>query len=270
MKYNKVKIFFSAILFASFILLGACSDYVDTEIASPMVSGDNPSVYFVKENATRYELEPGENAEFTLTVERANGSSALDVPIKVITNPDASFIVPDKVSFASGAKIANFVVKMSPTAKTGSPLGLELAFDESNVNPYLVEYGSYIAQVTLLKWVKYSIGTFTSEFFEDSWEQELFKAEGTNKFRFKNLYAEGYDYDFEWEVDKAKIAFAANKSIQESGYVHSSYGMVSTNTDAAKSAYDGNNSTFSFYIKWTVSAGSFGEFVDTYKVTQKF
>lgn len=268
-KYIKISLFVIALS-----LLG-CSDYVDTEIESPIV--DNAGVSFANENATSYELQPGENAFITLKVKRSQGGSAIDVPIQVVTNTDDAFIVPASVSFAAGETSKDLVVRMSPTAPAGTPLKLQIAFDENYVNPYLASYGDYSGEVLLLNWIKYSVGTYTAAFFGSSWEQELFQAEGTNRFRFFDLYAEGYHYTFLWEKGETAIEFLETPNadgyiVQESGYVHASYGMVSTFTDPSPNytKYDSATNTFIFDRQWNVSAGSFGWQTDTYKITQEF
>lgn len=273
----KINRFLTALSFIVVLTMVACSDYADTEILSPTVAGDNPSVRFIAENQTSFELEPGDNASFTITVKRSSGSTALNAPLQVDVNTDNSFIVPDKVTFAAGENTADLVIAMSPSAPTGVPLTLELSFNKDYVNPYLVEYGSYKGEVSLLKWVKYATGTYTAGFFESSWEQDLFRAEGTNKYRFYDLFSEGFNYEFKWEQGKAAVSPGGTPNssgylVQESGYVHATYGMVSTATDPdpAYSNYNVENETFAFDRQWRVAAGSFGWFTDTYKITQKY
>jgi len=267
----------TALSFIVALTMVSCSEYVDTESLSPTVSGDNPAVRFIEGNQTSFELEPGDNASFTLTVKRSNSSAALDAPLHVDVNTENSFIVPDKVTFAAGENTANLVIAMSPSAPTGVPLNLELSFEADYVNPYLVEYGSYKGEVSLLKWVKYSTGIYTAGFFKDSWEQDLYRAEGTNKYRFYDLFVQGYNYEFLWVQGKVAVTPAGTPNssgylVQESGYVHSSYGMVSTATDPdpAYTNYNAANEVFSFDRQWRVAAGSFGWFTDTYKITQKY
>lgn len=277
MKNMKINRLLVALTFIASLAMAGCSDFVDTEMDSPVVPSNSPAVRFLADNQTSYELEPGENAKFTLTVKRNNEGSALQVPITVVTNTENGFVVPDNVSFAAGQATADILVTMSPTAPTGTPLTLELAFADEFVNPYLTEYAAYKGEASLLNWVKFSTGIYTSGFFEASWEQDLYMAEGTNKFRFYDLFVEGVDYNFEWEVGELAIAPAgtANSSgymVQESGYVHPTHGMVSsaTDPDPAYTYYNSTTKTFSFDRQWTVAAGSFGWFTDTYEITEQF
>lgn len=273
----KINRFLVALTFIASLAFAGCSDYVDTEIDSPVVASSSPAVRFEAANKTSFELEPGENAKFTLSVKRNNPGSALQVPITVVTNTENGFVVPANVSFAAGETTADIQVTMSPTAPTGTPLTLELAFAEEFQNPYLTEYAAYKGEASLLKWVKFSTGIYTSGFFEASWEQDLYMAEGTKKFRFYDLFVEGVDYNFEWTIGAKAIAPAGTPNssgymVQESGYVHSSYGMVSTSTDPdpTYTYYNSTTKTFSFDRQWTVAAGSFGWLTDTYEITEQF
>ena len=156
------------------------------------------------DNETRFELVPTD-ANFTLTVKRSVGGSALQVPVTVVVNTENSFIVPESVAFASGETTAELTISMTPNAPTAVPLALELSFGDENVDPYLVEYGRYFGEVSILNWQVYAIGTFTSGYFGTSWEQELYRAEDTDRYRFYDLFAAGYNYEFEWEEGEEEI-----------------------------------------------------------------
>jgi hypothetical protein len=53
---------------------------------------------------------------------------------------------------------------------------------------------------------------------------------------------------------------ALGVSALQTGYNHPSYGMVIANFLGAEVMTEGNMVQFVFNIKWTVSAGSFGEY----------
>lgn len=273
MKFNKLFIAISVLIAATMV---ACEEYEDVVEPSPVVSADNPAVRFAEANETSFELDPNEDPRFTLTVMRNNDNGALDVPVTVVVNTENSFNVPASVSFASGEKTAELTVTMNQGAPTGQPLALELKFNDEHVNPYLNEYGHYIGEVSLLKWVKYAAGVFTSGFFEQSWEQDLYRAEGTNKFRFYDLFVAGVNYEFEWDgglaIAPGGTPDANGYLVQESGYVHPDYGMVSSTTDpdTAYSYYDSDSDTFVFNRQWTVAAGSFGWLDDFYQITERY
>jgi hypothetical protein len=273
MKINKFFIAISILIAATMV---ACEEYEDVVEPSPVVPADNPAVRFTQDNETSFELDPNADPSFTLTLERSNESAALDVPVTVVVNTENSFNVPGSVSFAAGKKTAELVIEMNAGTPTGVPLTLELKFEDQYVNPYLTEYGYYIGEVSLLKWVKYATGVFTSGFFEQSWDQDLYRAEGTNKYRFYDLFVAGVNYEFEWDgglaISPGGTPNASGYLVQESGYVHPTYGMVSSTTDPDTSYtyYDADSDTFVFNRQWTVADGSFGWLDDYYQITERY
>ncbi len=194
--YNKLFIVvFTLILGLAF----ACDDeYEDTVEPSPVVGSDVPELSFSNENNTSFEMDPSESPMVSLTVVRNNDNGSLDAPVTVVENSENSFEVPASVSFADGGKMATLVIPVKPDAPTATPLTLELKFDDAYVNPYTASYPQYIGEVILVKWVKYAEGVFTSVFSKlaGSWDQELYREEGANNYRFKDLYAEGVNYEF--------------------------------------------------------------------------
>jgi hypothetical protein len=271
MKINRLIKAFSLLLVVAFT---ACSDFEDTELLSPVVSDSNPGVRFDNANKTsiEFDLSQDPNPSFVMKINRNKGGSAETYPITVVENEENAFVFPASVSFEANEETTDIVVNMSPTAPNGVTLKYQINFGE-NVNPYLNEYGEFYGDVILLDWVKYSDGEYTSGFFGDTWDQVLYNAAGTNRYRFFDLFADGYHYDFTWEVGKKDIVPAGTLSgtyrVQESGYVDSSYGMVSTSTDPSVNYtfYNAENNSFYFDRQWNVSAGSFGWKTDIYKIT---
>jgi hypothetical protein len=74
----------------------------------------------------------------------------------------------------------------------------------------------------------------------------------------QDLYEDGYGFSF--SPNGSNVTVYPSGAIK-TGYVHSSYGMVSM-TDQG-STYDASTKTFTFNFKFTVSAGSFGTAPET-------
>jgi hypothetical protein len=73
-------------------------------------------------------------------------------------------------------------------------------------------------------WEYLGEGVYTSWLF-GSWTQPVYRGEGTQLYKLPGCIAEGYDIEFELTEDGQHLAKAIAK--QETGYVHSSYGMIS-------------------------------------------
>ncbi len=103
-----------------------------------------------------------------------------------------------------------------------------------------------------LDWQNIGSGTFTSGFLGKTWQQSLEQAKGKERYRLPNCYGDGYNILFIVNKDNT-ISFDK----QETGYVHSKYGMVSFGPAASGSLK--KDKKFTLVGKFTVSAGSFGE-----------
>lgn len=99
-------------------------------------------------------------------------------------------------------------------------------------------------------------GTYASEFFNDQWEVDVEYSEIGNRYRITNCWYDGYGFAF--SPSGTNVTLYPSKT--ETGYVHAKYGMVSV-TDQG-SSYDPEKKEFTFVFKWTVSAGSLGEYND--------
>jgi len=256
MKINKIYI---TVLFLMAALFVGCDDFEDNVEQSPTVSADNPAVCFTSENANEFNLEPAIGLEFELTLTRDDETAALEVPMAVITNTENSFVIPSSVSFAAGSKTATISISMADGAPKGKSLDFAIQVDESFSNPYKIEYGTYYGSAYISDWEQYATGTYYSWWYEENFAQVLEYSPVLDQYRFRDLMSEGYHFVFTWD-GATNIVPVPDKI--ETGYVHSSYGMVSATTNAA--TYDAATKKFTFTRKWTVDAGSFGEGDDTY------
>ena len=103
-----------------------------------------------------------------------------------------------------------------------------------------------------LDYKAFGTGTYTSEMFGNIGTVNVEYSEVGNRYRIKDLWAEGHGFSFSPNGSKVTVY----PSSMETGFNHPSYGMVSA-TDQG-STYDEGTKTFTFNFKFTVSAGSFG------------
>ena len=157
MKFYK---YLLGLLFAP-VLMTACSEYEDTEVASPSADANCPAVRFASDNATYSELAP--EATFTLKVLR-DASDAAEYAINVVNNEDNAFIVPSTVSFAAGEKETTIQINMAASAVAGKTVALELNFSDELVNTYKTEYGTYMGTAMIVKWNVLGTGQFFDSF----------------------------------------------------------------------------------------------------------
>lgn len=89
MKLNK---FFFGLLMTPAVMMVGCSDYEDTEVASPEANADAIGAYF-EENSNPVKLLPGKTS-FNITLKRASAGDAVNVPFKVVENKNDFFELP--------------------------------------------------------------------------------------------------------------------------------------------------------------------------------
>lgn len=89
MKLNK---FFFGLLMTPAVMMVGCSDYEDTEVASPEANADAIGAYFEK-NSNPVKLLPGKTS-FNITLKRASAGDAVNVPFKVVENKNDFFELP--------------------------------------------------------------------------------------------------------------------------------------------------------------------------------
>lgn len=236
----------------------ACTEEVDYTPATPSQVTDQ--VYFMASNTAAPVMQK-DDTQFTVLVGRDNSSSAQSVPLKV-TNPNPEiFTVPATIEFAAGEAEKELVVQASSSMELAKNYYLKLEIAEEFVNPYKAQDNHPIIELSILKedYELYAVGTYTAGFFSNqSWKQEMQYSPALDMYRFTDLWATGYHVAFKW--DGSKIT-CANTTVQ-SGYVHPTYGMCSATVEAT--AYEAESNAFLFTYNWTVSAGTFGSFVDQF------
>lgn len=138
---------------------------------------------------------------------------------------------------------------------------------EMNNNPQLIQNPvaeqpkSVIAIELEDAFEHYCYGTLAVGLFGEQWEQamEVYQLD-ENIYRLPDYIAEGYDLVFHWDQTTNEAMFLKNS--WETGYMHSTYGMITANGRSI--VYDEATKTFTFAVEYTVSAGSFGVYNDTF------
>ena len=214
MKTTKcIKFFFMAGCLA---LATACSDKFPDRETSPAGNENSMQVYFpTAANKVYRELEMAENT-VTIYLARKKADEAAEIPLTILRNDNNIFEIPAAVSFAQGETDIEVDIPIS-----GEEIATEYTFEikiegDAYVNPYKTVDGIAQLKITIVKlqWEPFAGGTFTSGFIKDIlggtevFDMVLHKAFGTNKYRFFDLYMNGYNFNFEWEDGEKNITIA--------------------------------------------------------------
>uniref|UniRef100_UPI0032164701 hypothetical protein n=1 Tax=uncultured Draconibacterium sp. TaxID=1573823 RepID=UPI0032164701 len=254
------------IIVAVVALFAACEDEVEREL-SPEPNPNSTNVYFSNDNVSSVVLSI-ESTSFDVIISREVSSSEQTVSLTAENAYSEIFSIPESVSFAAGESQKTITVEVSDKIVLMESYHLAIAVDQDQTNPYKEQDVFPRIELSISKedFAPYADGTFTSVFFEDFWDATLEYSPATEQYRLKDCWMSGYNYLFKVAED-GTITQVPETS--ESGYVHSTYGMVSV-TAQDGSNFNSDTNTYTFVLKWTVSAGSFGVYNDTFEITNKY
>lgn len=187
MKINKL---FLGLAAFSLLFASSCDDgNRDYEVKSPIVAEDCAAVRFATDNEQEYELNPATDPAFDVTVLRSATDEAT-YNISVLRNDENAYIVPETVSFKSGATSTILHVALDPTAPTHKELVLEISVDAADSNPYLDAAPTYSATVTLIKWNVIGTGQWLDGFWYGFADEVLIQQldDDPSQYRVSNPY----------------------------------------------------------------------------------
>lgn len=246
----------------------ACSD--DDEYTRGEVEDENrPNCYFLSTEQTDIEETPDVPAECDIIMHRSQdkATNALTVPIEVVTNDDDVFDVPESVTFAAGDTTATIHVTYEK-AGNGVTYNLQIAVPDDYVSLYRTTTNSqmfYKMSLMRVKWNLVGTGTFTYNFFFSGDDTGLSIYQRDDKpalMKITNILG-GVDCIFSWDRTSNLLSF----DTYYAGFEYSSYGSVYVK-NAGDSYYDPETLTFYFNNQYIVSAGSFGNDYETFKLDQ--
>ena len=258
--------------------ISSCKDEIVRD-PSPIANPNSTNVYFSVKNSTSPVLALKQDT-FKVMVIRKIKTTVQEVAITSENVYGDKFSIPDKVVFPAGkdSVLINIVVKNLELMKKYK---LALQIDPEQTNPYVIQkvYPRLEFNLTKEDYASYAEGTYTSDFFGGDWPQTLEYSPSTKLYRFKDLWATGYNVTFKWDeaaapgvVNIQGTSTSAKDYIYlQTGSVDPTYGMVTANYPTANlKYYNSTTKTFTFPIKWTVSAGSFGIDADIYVITKTY
>jgi len=248
------------------VMFIACNNEDIVREPSPITNPNSTNVYFSPSNITNPVLAITQN-DFTLKIGRKTFDKEQSVNLTVNNLFGDTIQIPTNVKFAAGDSVKTITINTKNLILMKS-YHVSITVDQEQTKPYITQSLYPRIELNILKedYAPYAEGTFTSEFFEANWDQTLEFSPSTKIYRFKNLYADNYNYSFKVSATGA-ITQVPNSAIK-TGYVDTKYGMVSLLANST-SNFNSANSTYTFNAKFTVSAGSFGVFAEKYLITKK-
>lgn len=251
------------ILIASVALfaLAACAQEEDPYKPGDPTNSNGHNVYFSAENPGSLVLGLADNS-FTVKIERENANGAISVPLKAYSASNV-FAVPSSVDFAAGETSKEITVQFNG-AEPFVNYSLQISVPQEFTYQYKDQnvYPAYAVSVLQEDFKVIHTGTYFEDFWTgNTWSQDLEYSELSDTYRFSNLWDIGYGFTFKWDGQSEEVV-VNNGNKFESGIVSDTYGMISAEDQG--SYYDDGENAIHFVFKWTVSAGSFGNYENVF------
>lgn len=168
----------------------------------------------------------------------------------------------NQVTFAAGEQKAQTAVVITDIQE-GNLYTCKLQLSDADVqtaNQFENQIHSMTIEVLRRAWISLGMAHYNSpEWWEEEFDVEVKQAEGTNLYKLIGLFQAGYDISFTIEDNKVYVP-------KQVSWVHSGYGPVSLCGYAGDNnyagPYDPETKTATLDLVHTVSAGSFGDYVD--------
>lgn len=261
-------------LMAAAMTFTACGEYEDDYTPGSAEKDGHAVVYFPADAQSDIALGV-DDKEIKVKVAREDATEALEVPLQVGTVSAEYFSVPSSVKFEAGETEAEITIGVSEELPMFESRNISITVPDE----YRVLYGdqntSYSILLNVLKedYTPVAKGIFKSEFFEVSYETELEYSPVLDLYRLPepwflspSLCLPGYHLTFKWNQETGEVAFEQEK--YETGYLHPSYGMITA--EAQQTVYRAGSQTFLFLFEFTVGAGSFGQAVESFQITETY
>ena len=205
----------------------------------------------------RLSMVAADNNQIQVEMWRGNANGAAAVPVTIQYSTEGVF-TPEKTQFdfADGQYKAYLKFSYENLNNFG---GETYTITLSITDPEQASWGGNesitVSAKRKLTFQSIGTGTFTSEFFGEAWPQEVLKAVEGDYYRLPDCYAEGYFIEF--GIVDGNVTF----STQPTGYVSSTYGMISWDPEYLAYCYiDGK--TIAFAVNFTVEDGSYGGYYE--------
>lgn len=219
-------LFKSYILLIGLAMMASCSDD-KWEPGAP--NAENMGVYFDKQSAYTYMIEPDDSHLINLTFRRADSSMEAIVPLQTISCPEG-VVLPQSVTFAAGSATAVAVADLTnmPTKTSGT---IEIKIDPAYSTVYAAGTSTLALNITMSGgWIDIAPDV-TLSYYDNNFPSQSTKIQqldGTNRFKLCNFMNSGLDVYFTVDGDTAEYAEFLpykNSISYEELYGEDEYGM---------------------------------------------
>lgn len=252
---------FNIIMALTLVFTYACTGDHVGEIYNPK---NNLAEFSVKKQSVKIK-DASENV-YLVEVSRDNISGRVEIPVTVASEANI-FTVPSTVVFEDSVRTTTIRVEMNTTEMTpGAIYQLKLNLPKQVIKEKVV---STVLSVSKdYTWKPFATGTMTANLFESETETQLLQAEeDASRFKLVAPYDASADLEFIQNSDNTiALPEGPNKLGTydfATGVTDEEYGPIQSYI-FPDSELDTENKILNLNILFYVSAGSFGQFVDTF------
>ena len=273
MKLNKI--FLMAGVVMTMLMAASCSDD-DSWSAGNATNADSLNVYIASDNNV---VLPVDGNTFEVKFARNKTNGELTIPLNFSTGtPEIFTNVPTSVTFASGQAEASVSFTCISDLEMFKDYRATIIIDEQYTTQYAKKATNLPrAELKIVKedYKPYQSGVYTSAWTEVGEPAVLEYSQILDSYRFSRQTSGEFTYSFtlgKAEEDGTQPvtfsdSFVNNGSVTSADWAHSTYGVVTIKGCKKKpSLYDPSTKTYWFDIEFTVAAGSFGDYYDSFEV----
>ena len=224
----------------------ACTDEVDRD-PSP-VQTEGVQAYFYQDAQTSFDLIPDDAQVVQVTVGR-NSTGAASVQL---TGDNDIFTFPSTVDFQEGETSKTIDVAFDIPVGGSASLTLSLAEGDTYI------YAPSSTTITVARNYKYNsigVGMIESSFYGGAGNATFQKAEGAEWYKVVAPYENGYDIILKLQEDGSTVVVDRQAAASDYG----GYGTLYVEGQGTL-----ENGVVTLTLEFTVSAGSFGPFDETF------
>lgn len=235
---------FLVTLIGGLFTLAACSDEIVREPSPIPTEGVQAYIYA---DATSLSFLPDDKQSFLLNVVRQNTAAAATVHL---TAEGEGFTAPETVNFAAGEGEKKVEITFDLAIGASASVNISIPEEEAYV------YGtSQMAFKVSRDYTWQDLGTWTlqTSFYGIEGTTQVFKAVEADLYKAIEPYDKGYNLLF--KVDGNKVTVEKQAIVASYG----TYGVLYVQGNGTL-----ENNVITVALKFTVAAGSFGEYVETF------
>lgn len=212
---------------ASLLIAGAAMTSCDQDVECTKFTPEAGENYSFSTKGTKFEVGASDNGVVKIPVYRGTTSGEESVALTAEMDEDVAEVfslASTNLTFADGEGVAYAQLRFGSVDNLEATGVYEITLKLAEGVISVSGVGETTVTVSRkLTWEYIGDGHYTSQLFEEDWDQPVYKAQEGNIFKLPDCIIVGYDFVFTLSDDGQDCTWTG---FQPTGYVHNTYGMV--------------------------------------------